>query len=633
MTWQAKNSGLTGDALTVYSVSASVPTMSQGRSNLLVYAATLDGLYKSEDGCDAWSQVTLTEPEVGVGAPDVASVIASRIDENTVYVHAYLTAENASWLGKSTDKGSTWSYLNLGGSSSFASDVYSITDYSHVQRRDSAASWTDLNLHTVTGGLEVFYIYWYETAQVLLASVNGAVYQWNGTAWSVFAAMTGQAYGMVERANGNFVICDNGVPSISEYQSDGTYVAAYGTPRGDRTWVGSTYYDVLIAELEGTLYVGQSEYSAGAAQHYLRIYQHVSADTWTLEYEDGPSGGPALGMRALVAYDDDLWYCGYFSGTAPLKRNGGAWTADVFSTPDQVMFLAVVDGSLYAAANNDGIYRRDVGGWTAVADSGGVVNIFAFTYDDTDWFAFQDSGGLPTSYAVYLYNAGWVLEVQHNIIYTSEQRNPLVGVTTTSNILPQDARAHTIDLTSDESGIYICGSDTKTSESLVIKANTDLSSSGRVYIPYMAAFIGVSCDPDTINNVDIFGSMGAIKYMRSTNGGGSFTDKTFSGWMIDETISCALRDLKDPDDIVAFLYTSNQAYRTEDGGDNWTKQSDTNVAPSYGARYMTAERKLYAGDSAAGDPMVERSTDRAESWVTDQPTTSFGVNAITTAVV
>lgn len=60
--WQALNNGLTGDALYVRSLVMKPGSEYKNTNSHELWAATLGGVYKTEDGGQSWSQVTLPTP-------------------------------------------------------------------------------------------------------------------------------------------------------------------------------------------------------------------------------------------------------------------------------------------------------------------------------------------------------------------------------------------------------------------------------------------------------------------------------------------------------------------------------------------------------------------------------------------
>lgn len=96
-TWVAKNTGLEGDALTVRSMVMKPSSRSKSTANHEIWIATLDGVYRTENGGNSWGKVVMGDPsnlEFGDSAAatedelDWRKVVFDPTDEDTVYVLA-----------------------------------------------------------------------------------------------------------------------------------------------------------------------------------------------------------------------------------------------------------------------------------------------------------------------------------------------------------------------------------------------------------------------------------------------------------------------------------------------------------------------------------------------------------------
>lgn len=117
MTWNARNTGLTGVALNVNYITQQPATRFLNSTSHELLIATDDGLYHSTNGGRTWAKITLPDPSNA----EFADSPAATVDELTfhwvdydptdpliIYVLGIKTSTNRQWLYKTSDGLETW---------------------------------------------------------------------------------------------------------------------------------------------------------------------------------------------------------------------------------------------------------------------------------------------------------------------------------------------------------------------------------------------------------------------------------------------------------------------------------------------------------------------------------------------
>lgn len=117
MTWTARNTGLSGNALNVNYIIQHPATKRLPNQNHELYIATDGGVFRSTDGGRTWAQLTLPDPSNA----EFADSPAATVDElvfiwidfhplvlNSIYVIGTKGSNARMWIYSSVDSGITW---------------------------------------------------------------------------------------------------------------------------------------------------------------------------------------------------------------------------------------------------------------------------------------------------------------------------------------------------------------------------------------------------------------------------------------------------------------------------------------------------------------------------------------------
>lgn len=113
--WEARNGGLSGDALNVNYIALRPGDRPKPDDVHELLAATDDGLYRTNDGGRNWEQLILPDPsDAEFTSPAVGDitfdwVAYSPLDLDTYFARGVYAASSQMWIYKSSDAGVTWS--------------------------------------------------------------------------------------------------------------------------------------------------------------------------------------------------------------------------------------------------------------------------------------------------------------------------------------------------------------------------------------------------------------------------------------------------------------------------------------------------------------------------------------------
>ena len=628
ISWSERSGGAL-EGVEIYDLKVHPFTLGSEKNEL--WAATVNGLYKSIDSGESWRLITLSEPEGGVGEPTAAAIVCSTVSEKEVYVLTYVTApSNRVWLYRTTNGGASWTYQRL------TTPAYlfgvSYASEGHVYQRYPAATWTDRD-RSYEGSV----IYWESNnptvykAHTKPAANGGGLYRWDPFAWTLIGANRECPVDMAVRANGDLALLEGGCCKLTWPPSCGAnpYVRIYGTNEALKNTIvlpvlaDVTRY-VYITEYDGELYVSrQAVYNA---DHALLRYDESSA-TWIAEWVPGDN----LYANSFAEYDGELYASiveGYGSALYSKKllcRDAfGNWDWDTVEAAGKIYRARIFGGKLYVLIGKGGAKIQERVG-TAYVDITGALtvgNVEDFVLYDGKWFAVTHSPGGGCTY-FYRWDAStntWVQEKQGNLAADSGYQfvakhfaeEPNVGFTISST-----GRTHLISMSANGQYIYV-GLLDGSANPIIMRITYDLSETTAIYAA-AGTWGGVRADYNEAARVWAFGDFGGgNKVQVSDDWGDTWTNITGGSWVAGEMVRPVLPSIYDSADIVAILNVGTvdpESWRSGDAGTTWAKTGDLAFACHCGERDWIEDMNIFVGRLAAGASHLQFSPNNGAGWL------------------
>jgi hypothetical protein len=637
--WSAYNTGLSGDALTVYDLAIDAETMGEGLASLTAYICTEGGLYKTTTGGGSWSKLTLDEPEEGMGEPDVACV---KVVNGSVYVLAHLSAEEKVWLYLSVDGGTTWNWAEVvvneatltledsGGASDYdkgrklipSADANTTAwaidaSGSGTRYRDNAQTWHDFSEsgEDLDPNIDIF------IADGRLVSVgdDGAANWDDGASTPSLERFIG-----CNGFNGGVDILTMPLIGCIPFDQYGGGLAGYflekdriweiwqGTAPPDPCWYYFAGYVTGWPEMLPTD-CGNPRFIGPKISTYVfwlttdsKIYncERVTTDhgggnySYDITFTEEWSGasGPT---DSIFEFDGDYFAAHY--DTALLKFNGvDSWDDDGVECTERIVCGHAWDpGEDYSIAvgTDTGVYilNDDGDAYIRVANLANVRRIICIVEDDEYYILALTPVGI--------YRIG-----------------PLPGTAFTF-FVPEDGRAHLMDVDCEGAYVYF-GLIDDGDLPVLIRAAADLSSFEAILYSGTGTWGGVTCDLWDADKLWTFGDWGAsIKVEYSESNGNAWTNQTNGDWGAGEVVAWVVQQAFDGDDLLAMLSDAEEVWRSENGGTLWRKRGDAPFASRCGVRGMTFfELEIaWMGFPTDDTAVVATSDDDGKNWETDQP--------------
>lgn len=639
--WGTYNDGLSGSALTVYDIKIS--------SFNTLWITTAGGVYKRPKDTDTWQRVALPEPEVGMGEPDVSTILCSKcwicdaLHENTVYVLAHKASENKVWLYKTINDGLAWIWLELSEEDVtwaalpdfWAGNDPRVTKFRNGNLYSGGYAWPQANVrrydganwHDLIAGNRPTSFYdmvissgdiLYATGSFKLFNPGGTpprVGYWNGVTW--------QALGN-PAANTNFQLYA---------------VALYGT-------------NVIVGGLENTTI-------EGVPIDCLAIWNGAN---WA-EFAGGASGGIvySIAVHDTFVYVADITTVGL--NTSPLSVNeiacwdGNIWSDMLGGVTGGVINSMVIGpkGELYVAgsftqAGNvpvNYIAKWYNGNWHALGDglpstfdrstmtvkSNGHLYIgcegYVRVWDGTGWEVLP---GNITDWAADD-NFHVVLDEDNDLIYASGDinrvdGNPFVGyhlVGTTTYLplhIPDKGRTHLLDADADDGEFIYAAALSNANHPVILRIGSDLDEDENPRISYrqgVGTWGGVTADLYIPGAIWIHGDFGPYKIRLSENYGYyPYEDKTDAGWGGGEVVRALVPSFSPAADYIAILNVAEEAWKTQDDGATWSKTADLTFPANFG-RDLLDGMGVMIGDEGGDADILRYSKRNGVTW-TEQST-------------
>lgn len=669
MAWKAINTGLAGDALTVYDVAVEWQTMGGIKAEMVAWAATKGGLFRSV-GLESWTQISLPDP--GSGVPVPYSLSCPKYQGDTVYVLGEVDGVGV-WVMLTEDAGDSWSYRALGREGEWLPIGVGANDgvYALALSPDERYLYVG-GAFTSIGGIAANYIAKYDRVDdmweamgnlddwVMAIAVNDAgtvfiggyfvqdgatvlnyVAYWGGVTWSAMAG--GMNSGVLAlavspsgtlHAGGHFDEAGgHNVDYIAKWLGGGWQSLGIawdaGPPYQGGQGPDNDVYDIAF-DSQGDLYcVGQFTYLSYPADHCWHIamwdglwWHDIAPLTycdWTYSVIVDNNDSVYVGGGSSDIYGDPLQGIIKWEGGHGWSQVGESFYT--YGIKDiNALRVHAGDNTLYAA----GAFIENA---AQTRDFGKVASWDGGSWDDMDMgFDYYRAMALAVAddcvYCGGLFTENYDRDVMLN--YLAQWELSVVEI-------PDVGYPHLMDV--DIDGEYVYVSVLRSGYPVVLRVRANLASDITVYAPGSGTWAGVACDWYDADKLWVFGDLGvSSKVRRSDDAGVSTSDKTDSGWLELEIVSAIVPDLRSVGELAATLATAQDAWRSTDDANSWSKQGNTPFAARCLARELLKSYKLWIGRPTAGSNSLQRSGDRGSSWKTDSPTSTAGINTIETVV-
>jgi hypothetical protein len=341
---------------------------------------------------------------------------------------------------------------------------------------------------------------------------------------------------------------------------------------------------------------------------YIYDVASVHHIEWVLQYD-----GSDIPCDAFFEYDSEWYIAAGAHQLLHYNTDDWTWELDSPECPQAIQCATAFSGSYYGFTfvygTAGGIYAVYEGAAVLVSSLPNVRRVRAFTVDDTNDYilAMTDAG-------IYLIG-------------------PIVLGVDCPVLVPYE-RAHIMDVDTD--GVYVyMGLLTDDGFPMLVRIAADLESDASVmYGPGAGSWVGVQCDPWDADVLHAFGDFNAlVKVARSENNGGSWTNQTPAGWDSGELVGWVLPSAFDGDDLLAALSVAEEVWHSGNGGEDWSKRSDTAFGARSGARglmFVTSD-VAWTGNPETEATVLRRSTNGGLTWATSQPAAT-GINVVRLAV-
>ncbi len=284
-------------------------------------------------------------------------------------------------------------------------------------------------------------------------------------------------------------------------------------------------------------------------------------------------------------------------------------------------FEALGDGfgaTVYALAIDD-TGRVYAGGlFTTLGDVAATACLRVGAYDGNNWAQVGD-GFNATVRSMYWSPLQQRIYAGGDFTQSGAANVDHIGFLTFTNYtLPTIGRTHIVDVDAGDSFVYVGVLNGGFPRILRVRPTMD-QDPVVIYANAAGTWGGVRADWNLIGRVWYFGDFGAAtKVLLSENFGTVEVDLTDAGWGAGEVVRPVMPSVYNPSDVIAILNTALDAFESKDDGTTWAKTGDTNFDAACGERDWIDPRGVFIGNvgpAPTGAQHLRYTLNRGIAWL------------------
>jgi len=633
--WEAR--GLEG--VEIYDLK--VHPFSLGLEENELWAATVNGLYRSVDSGGSWTRIHLPEPETGLGEPLAVAVCPSKVLREECYVLAQLA--NQAWLYRTVDSGESWNAtqnpvggcnpIPIGrktwvtmGAGGMNGTVYSmVTDGVSVYACGAfttaggvaalrVARWDGTGWHAMGAGFaNDMYDLSIDRDGILWISGGKAgglitVAWWDGAAWHELPAgcpetnQDGVAHGVSPVDGHVFMATMNTVFPVTPGACEMAEWDGAGWSAICDLGVNVSGPLTVTVDWDGAVWFGGA-WSIAPATDYLRVSSHgctcpggqpnsavarlyTDLDTRHVYAIGGFGEIGSVAAYRIARYNGADWNS---IGQIPMSAGHTLWGLYVGSKD----FILVGTGIVAGVAS---VWKWDGVVWTQMAGR----------FDTTSYVTAVCQLGEIT------YAGGSFTDIDGNVVNRAAMSAIEAGFH-----LSTEGRFHSLDMSADGRYVYVAGLDAA-NRPIVLRVYYTLEDFD-VIVDEGApgTWAGVKADYTQGGRVWVFGNLSNTWKVRVSDdyGGTEFLGNGDDSWANNEVVRAVLPSIYDSEDIVAILNVALEAWRSGDGTTSWAKTGDLVFSCHCGERDWIEDMNIFVGRLNAVATHLQYSPNLGAGWI------------------